>query len=288
MTMVIRGQELRRVRWVRGLLVCVSLLGALGCRSSGLTKEQVQAKRLERQQGYFWEFDKCPSCFVSRIQGADRTFLFDAVVDCRTSLRVGTWSDGGKWVCDPDRLGPSPIVYSFGVGNEISFDREMASTFGAQVYMFDPTPSVSQMWTAFKAGQAEDTGRIFFHALGLGPVSEEAGKQRALTLEGQVCPVKTLREMAELLGHTHVDIVKLDIEGGEFASLKQMIATSALPALGVKQVLVEVHLWSDRAFEDLVRIVRGLADQGYLLFHKELNPGCPAYCEELAFVQVAQ
>jgi hypothetical protein len=265
-------------------------MGGLSCRPSDsglITKEQLRAKRLAGQNQHLQEFAACPSCFVSKIQGGDRMFLFDAVVDCNTTVRLGSWGDGGKWLCDPDRLPPATIVYSFGVGNEISFDEEMAAVFGAEVYMFDPTPSVSRQWESYKAGKSRGRGHIFFHALGLGPVSDEAGRQRTLTLEGQPCPAKSLSEIAGILGHTHVDILKIDIEGGEFAAFQEMGPAGSLIALRVKQILVEFHLRSDRDFWDFVRIVRGLADQGYLLFRKELNPAEATHCAEFAFVHVA-
>jgi len=281
---------LGRSRAHRCLLACVVLLGGLSCRrgdSKLMTKERVEAKRRAGQEQRWLAFDQCPACFVREVQGGDRMLLFDAVVDCHTTLRVGTWSDGGKWLCDPEQLSTATVVYSFGVGDEISFDREMAAMFGADVYMFDPTPSLSPKYQSFKAGSREGRGRIFFHALGLGPAAGEPGKEPTLTLEGQRCPVKSLGDIARTLGHEHVDILKIDVEGAEFAALQQMLADHSLGRLRVRQILVEFHLWSDQAFADFVRIVHGLADQGYLLFRKELNPA-DARCAELAFVHVAR
>jgi FkbM family methyltransferase len=249
-----------------------------------MTKGQLQARRLAAQTQHFRDFEQCPSCFAKQIQGGDRMFLFDAVVDCGTTLRVGTWRDGGKWLCNPDQLPSAAVVYSFGAGDEISFDQEMATTFGANVYLFDPTPSLSRKYESLKAGQARGRGRIFFHAMGLGPVSPEPGEAWALTLEGQRCPVASLGDIARTIGHDHVDILKIDIEGAEFAALQLMLAKNTLTRLHVQQVLVEFHLWSDRAFGDFVDVVRRLADQGYLLFRKELNPTDATRCAELAFV----
>jgi hypothetical protein len=253
-----------------------------------MTREKVDAKRLARQDQFLREFQECPPCFVDRTRGHNqRIFLFDAVADCNTTLRIGTFGDGGKWLCEPERLPTSTVVYSFGVGDETSFDHEMAAVFGAEVHMFDPSPSVTRKFESFKAGKAQGPGRIFFHALGLGPVSSAPGKEWSLTIEGQACAAKSFADIAKSLGHTHVDILKIDVEGGEFAAMPQILAEKSLAALQVQQILIEFHLWSDESFEKFVQIVQGLKDQGYLLFRKELNPTDASRCAEFAFVRVA-
>jgi hypothetical protein len=294
------------------LLACIPIIvatGMAGCRSAGvprsdpqvatsvaspasastlMTREKVDAKRLARQDQFLREFQECPPCFVDRTRGHNqRIFLFDAVADCNTTLRIGTFGDGGKWLCEPERLPASTVVYSFGVGDETSFDHEMAAVFGAEVHMFDPSPSVTRKFESFKAGKPQGPGRIFFHALGLGPVSSAPGKEWSLTIEGQPCAAKSFADIAKSLGHTHVDILKIDVEGGEFGAMPQMLAEKSLAALQVQQILIEFHLWSDESFEKFVQIVQGLKDQGYLLFRKELNPTDASRCAEFAFVRVA-
>ena len=56
---------------------------------------------------------------------------------------------GGWWVC-PDRLSERNIVYSFGVGEDISFDLSRIRRFGLRVFAFDPTPRVIE-WIAHQA-----------------------------------------------------------------------------------------------------------------------------------------
>eukprot|EP00037_Helgoeca_nana_P017474 m.165644 g.165644 ORF g.165644 m.165644 type:complete len:422 (-) comp24007_c1_seq1:318-1583(-) len=52
-------------------------------------------------------------------------------------------------------------------------------------------------------------------------------------------PVKTLKTVMAELGHTRLDVLKLDIEGSEFAFLEQAIDTSSL--WGVAQLTLEWH-----------------------------------------------
>jgi hypothetical protein len=46
---------------------------------------------------------------------------------------------GGFYAC-PELLNETSIIYSFGVGEEISFDIELIKRFSCHVYAFDPTP----------------------------------------------------------------------------------------------------------------------------------------------------
>lgn len=248
-------------------------------------KDAVYRKRSLAQDQLLEEFDRCPECFVKKYVGAQRTYLFDAVTDCATTMRVGTRFDGGKWICDPQSLPESSVVYSFGIGDNISFDMDMAGLFGCDVHMFDPSPTVVAGFDRFRSGQSCGKGHLSYHPLGLGPVSTAAGRQWDLVIEGKRCEVRSLAEIAKSLNHTHVDVLKIDIEGGEFASLQQMLAARTLVSLQVEQLLVEFHLWDDTSFLDFVRTVGGLKKEGYLIFRKEFNPYAADKCAEFSFAK---
>ena len=64
--------------------------------------------------------------------------LFQRVqVDCPTR---SLGSDYGGWSVATTGLGPESVVYSFGVGEDISFDIALIKAFGMRVNAFDPTP----------------------------------------------------------------------------------------------------------------------------------------------------
>jgi hypothetical protein len=223
---------------------------------------------------------------ISRIRGSHRGFLFDAVADCPCAARVGINDDGGKWVCNPHELPRPAIVYSFGAGGDISFDAGMAGQFGCDVFLFDPSPAVKARFPGPEASWQCGTGRISYTPLGIGPVSDEPGKEWSLVIGGTRCEVKSLEAIARSMGHTRVDILKMDIEGGEFAVLAQALASKSLQSLGVKQLLVEFHLWTDAHFAQFVALVGDLRRNGYLLFRKEFNPGdSEGVCAEYAFMK---
>jgi FkbM family methyltransferase len=244
----------------------------------------VQNRRIEDQAKLLEAYKKDPEGFLKKYAGLARTFLFDAVIDAKNMVRVGTFGDGGKWVSDPQSLRTGTVVYSFGAGTEISFDAEMAGLYGCEVHCFDPTPSLERNFAHCRPGQPVGKGTFSFHAVGLGPVSLDPEKADDLVLEDQKCKVKRLSEIAAELGHSHVDILKIDIEGGEMAALTEIIMSGTLKSLSVKQLLVEFHLLDDEHWGAFVKIINLLRERGYLLFRKEFNPIDPGHCGEFCFL----
>jgi len=116
------------------------------------TKIEIQNKRRALQASLLEEFSRDPEAFVGRIPKKERNFVFDAVVDGQTTMRVGRPADGGKWVRNPQLLENHAAVYSFGVGEDILFDTDMAGLFGCQVYLFDPNPAVVEKFPAPESG----------------------------------------------------------------------------------------------------------------------------------------
>ena len=248
---------------------------------------EVRAWRLADQQALLTEFKSDPAAFVKRYQGCSRTYLFDAVVNGGEVMRIGCRGDGGKWVSDPQALSPGAVVYSFGVCDDISFDTEMAGRFGCEVHMFDPAPGVNSNFGGFAQGSACGTGRLFYHDLGIGPTTGDAKTCWDLTLDGKKCEVKDLATIARTLGHDRVDSLKLDIEGGEFVALTPALTQGVFEALGIRQLLVEVHLWDDDQFMSLVRFVGDMKQHGYEIFRKEFNPYSGQRRAEYAFLKTS-
>jgi hypothetical protein len=250
---------------------------------SNLPKQNIQEKRLADQEKILEDYRKDPPAFINKYDVPNRITIFDAVIDGKNLLRVGRVGDGGKWVSDPQRLRPGAVVYSFGVGDDISFDVEMAGLFGCEVHAFDPAPSVEKSFSHYQPGTVIGKGKFRYHAAGLGPISTKPGNNEDLVLEGRKCAVKRLSEFAAELGHKHVDILKIDIEGGEMAALPEIISSGTLEKLSVKQLQVEFHLWDNERWIAFVRIIDKLREHGYLIFRKEMNPS-DSLCAEFAFL----
>src|SRR4051812_17502788 len=71
-------------------------------------------------------------------------------------------SRDARWCICPLNLREDSVVYSFGVGTDISFDLELIDRFGVQVHAFDPTPR-SISW--LKSQNLPD--RFIFHDYGV-------------------------------------------------------------------------------------------------------------------------
>lgn len=159
-------------------------------------------------------------------------------------------TDGG-WTYDPTLLDSSSVVYSLGVGDTIEFDIRLIERTGASVFAFDPTPDAKDTLAA-----SSPPPEFHLH------VTAAAGGDGTLTLYprvrsngtlsatmytmvpeprnahiGQVVPALTVSSMTKQLGHAHIDLLKMDIEGAEYEVLDELIANGPLP----QQLLVEFH-----------------------------------------------
>jgi hypothetical protein len=79
------------------------------------------------------------------LQGRD---LWQKAQIHRETLRLGNKS--ADWTISPLNLSERSVVYSLGVGEDISFDLELIKRFAVTVHAFDPTPR-SIAWLANQA-----------------------------------------------------------------------------------------------------------------------------------------
>lgn len=176
---------------------------------------------------------------VRRLRGLPQ---YDVELDVE-SVFLGT--DYGGYEIVPELLTEQSVVYSVGIGEDISFDLGLIERFGCTVHGFDPTPR-SLAWLAQQAlpptftvhgfGLAEFDGTASFAP----PKNPAYVSHSVLTENRDDCidlPVKRLETVMRDLAHTHLDVLKLDIEGAEYAVLDDMIAIGMLP----RQLLVEFH-----------------------------------------------
>jgi hypothetical protein len=95
------------------------------------------------------------------------------------------------------------VVYSVGINDDTSFDREFVRRWPhCEVFAFDP--SVGR-----ETGDAWMGEGVSFFNLGLG---DEDGRMG----DGSGWELRTLGSLMLMLGHEHVDVLKMDIEGGEW------------------------------------------------------------------------
>ena len=159
------------------------------------------------------------------------------------TVRLG--DPGGRWSIVPDALGVG-TVYAFGVGTDISFERDLIARYGVTVHAFDPTP-IALQWAASQ----RLPGRFLLHPYGVadfdGSARFAAPRKRkfasfSLVRREGVGPAveAPVHRVATLIGMLHLpppDVIKMDIEGAEYAVLSDVLASDLRPA----QILVEFH-----------------------------------------------
>jgi FkbM family methyltransferase len=156
-------------------------------------------------------------------------------------------SEYGGYYLDPARIDRSSVVYSLGVGEDISFDLALIERFGVHVHAFDPTPrvrewlrsqSVSEQFHFHDVGIADFDGEVDFH---LPPrkdyVSHSIVPAREYSTETIRVPVIRLRTAMQRLGHDRIDLLKLDIEGAEYGVIEDFLREGSR----VEQILIEFH-----------------------------------------------
>ena len=186
--------------------------------------------------------------------------------------RISLGRDRARWSFCPDGLGPPSVVYSLGVGEEISFDLELIRRFGVSVHAFDPTPR-SIEWLA----KQSLPGNFVFHPFGIADFDGHARFLPPLNpdhvshtlVERQTpwpaieVPVCRLSSVMPGLGHERIDLLKMDIEGSEYAVLKDLLASR----ITVRQLLVEFHhRWPEIGIKKTRQAIRDLNSSGYRIF----------------------
>lgn len=158
----------------------------------------------------------------------------------------------GSWGVDSTHISSSTAVVSFGLGEDVTFESAMIERFGCRVFGFDPTPrSVRYVaehvsdarFSSFPCALADRDGTI---TLTLPPesnadqVSASAFARYTSTSSSTIeVPCLTLASIRSRFGIQNIDILKMDIEGAEFAVIEQAVANGWLEK--ISQILVEFH-----------------------------------------------
>lgn len=156
----------------------------------------------------------------------------------RTDLeRVGT-SYGG-WIVPASLVSADSIAYCVGCGEDITFDLGLIERFGCHVWAFDPTPRAIRHVEEHAKGNPkyhfqpfgvwnEDKATRFYLPDNDGFVSGSLvglnGTKRWIDVE-----VRRLQTLMRSLGHDHVDLLKIDIEGAEYEVVENLLAERVLP-----------------------------------------------------------
>ncbi len=176
-----------------------------------------------------------------------------------------------QWTICPTGLGPRSIVYSAGVGSDITFEHALVEKFGCDVHLIDPSP------TGLKTMALPENKIPKFHffpvalagrngKLSLAPPMDAEGdswygrSDVPGTLEVACMDVASLMKQNN---HDHIDLLKLDIEGCEY----EVIAHILEKRLSISQIAVEFHHGILPGFTrgQTIRVMLQLMAHGYKL-----------------------
>lgn len=178
-------------------------------------------------------------------------------------MKVGTGYGG--WIVPANiSLGEGSVMYSAGVGEDMSFDVLMQSRYGCSIVLIDPTAKAVRHFDEcrrhFSDGSAftgciqkdylscirdarPDFSKFAYVNKGLWSSRDTLRFYRQdnpeyvsqslidgmFTADYDEIPVDSLKNIMAAQGHDHIDLLKMDIEGAENAVLNQMLDDGIFP-----------------------------------------------------------
>ena len=151
-------------------------------------------------------------------------------------------SSYGAWTVPDGVLTRTSTVYSVGIGEDVTFDLALINLVGCDVHAFDPTPT-AKSWL-----QGLDIpAKFHFYPLGVANFDGEAeffvsaseddrsfgskGTSEGEQPDSLMCPVRRVKTIMDMLGHTEIDLLKMDIEGFEYGVIDDLVELDRMPKI---------------------------------------------------------
>lgn len=199
--------------------------------------------------------------------------------------RLGT-RYGGWWL-NTRLIGPEPLLIDCGLGEDISFPTAFVQRFGGRVLGIEPNPRSLAYCAAHPLAGMEVLQSAFWHTAGetitfhlprpqdelpkgADGVSGSVVGSHEYVSGGDELAVATadLASLLQRAGRTACDVLKLDIEGAEYAVLDSLAASGDLRR--TRQLLIEFHHGvTHHAWADTQATVRRIEASGFRLVHVE-------------------
>lgn len=166
---------------------------------------------------------------IWRVYRKSNKMIIHALLPFLTKLKPGEMklerlgSDYGGWTVPANLLNEKSICYCVGVGLDATFDFALVEQFNCNVFSFDPTPIVinymndekydRQKLRFLPIGVWDEDTKLRFYA----PAKIEENIYSVYDLHGTnnyfEAECRKLSTIMKDLGHDHIDLLKLDIEG---------------------------------------------------------------------------
>lgn len=186
--------------------------------------------------------------------------------------RIG--NKGADFAINLNTINKDSIIYSFGIGQDISFDLGVIQKTQATILAFDPTPR-SKKWL-----ETQDLPSKFkYFEIGLAPYDGIATFETPLeeshvsfkitnssnTSENNInAQVRKLATLMKQNNHHQLDVLKIDIEGAEYDVIKNILEEK----IEIKQILIEVHhRFNEYQVKSTKELVKRLKENNYKIFY---------------------
>lgn len=188
-------------------------------------------------------------------------------------IRLGS-KYGGYWI--PDKMDYS-IIYDCGVGEDTSFAECCFIKFWrSDIHLFDPTAKAIKHLESISKCYSH---RWFPHYLGVSDINEikkfyppknpEHASFSAENIQHTDNPVNfqcySLKTIMDILNHEYIDLLKLDIEGSEYAVISSLRNFNIKP----KVIVVEFHALDHAG--SLIKYAADWLEKNYVLLKTEDN-----------------
>ena len=152
----------------------------------------------------------------------------EEVVGALDKLQSGKHDDGWKFTCGLRLLEPPCVIYSLGSNGNMVFEKNVLMINpSCSIHIFDRDQYDTSPWFN---NSVIDSGKVQFHRMF---VTDAPDKLNAHANP----PIMNLRHIMAMLNHTHIDILKLDIEGKEW----NLLQAGDFPSFG--QIQLECIIW---------------------------------------------
>ncbi|CAE7299709.1 METTL24 [Symbiodinium sp. CCMP2592] len=217
--------------------------------SPALTQRaETAASTAEEDLRYFAHFQSALKRYSSDSSGIEPSY------SCPTEGLDGRADMSDMWLCnarllDAKQAGRTCVVYSFGSHGFDQFVQNMTRHTTCEIHTFHPSLSSS--------GSLQ-------HPYTIGPIDSEQG-DIYINATSQKIRMKRLSTIMRELGHHVADVIRIDAQGLEFQTIRDMALTNSIRA--VREIQIEVQGGGgDKEVWEMMDI---LNNQGMVVFHKE-------------------
>jgi FkbM family methyltransferase len=172
-----------------------------------------------------------------------------------------------QWTIVTRGMRPDAVIYSGGVGEDITFEQQLIRRFGVKIHIFDPSPVAART-----IALANNDG-LLFKPLGLATsaaakFSIGGGTDSSTWMKAggsETLPCTALAHEMEMNGHDSIDLLKIDIEGFEYEVLESCLEQR----IPIKQICVEFHdFFPEIPKSRTKQMIRALESHGFDLIHR--------------------